>query len=151
MEDRVQRMLDEAEIRELLLTFARALDERDWTGYADTFAEDGVFEIFDQRRTGREDIAAGPARDMTPFDRTQHYVTNVTVTVSGDSATARGQLLAVHIPDDTEPSEHADVGGIYHCRVRRTAEGWRFSHVRTEILWSAGMPYVGDLPAEQST
>jgi uncharacterized protein (TIGR02246 family) len=150
MEDRIRRLLDESDIRELLLEFARAIDAADWTAYAETFAEDGVFEIYDQHRTGRDEIAAGPRRDLTRWDRTQHYVTNLAVTVDGDVATARGEMLAVHIPDKSEPTKHADAGGIYHCRLRRTDEGWRFSTVRVEILWFAGLPMPRDLPLEPS-
>jgi uncharacterized protein (TIGR02246 family) len=143
-------MVDESDVRGLLLAFARALDAGDWTAYAETFAEDGVFEIYDQRRVGRAEIAAGPQRDLTRWDRTQHYVTNLTATVDGDLATAQGDMLAVHIPDKSEPAKHADVGGTYHCRLRRTDEGWRFSNVRVEILWFAGLPMPRDLPQETS-
>jgi 3-phenylpropionate/cinnamic acid dioxygenase small subunit len=42
---RLQSLLDEAEIRDLLLGFAHGLDDKDWAAYASTFTEDGVFEI----------------------------------------------------------------------------------------------------------
>jgi uncharacterized protein (TIGR02246 family) len=132
---------DEAEIRELMITFAQALDERDWDKYANTFAEDGAFEIMGQRRVGRAEIAAGPARDLTRFDRTQHYSTNHRVGVDGDRATASHYLLAIHVPDGTRPGEHADVGGRYLCECRRTLEGWRFSEVRLEIWWTRGVDF----------
>jgi uncharacterized protein (TIGR02246 family) len=137
----LQRLLDEAEIRELMLTFARGLDERDWDAYAGTFAEDGAFEIMGQRRVGRSDIAAGPARDLTQFDRTQHYSTNHRIEIYGDRAAASHYLLAVHVPDAGKPSEHADVGGRYVCECRRTSEGWRFSEVKLEIWWTRGIEF----------
>src|SRR6266566_4262697 len=99
MQAQLQRLLDEAEIRSLMLTFARGLDDRDWTAYAGTFAEDGVFEILGQRREGREAITAGPARDLPRYERTQHFSTNQEVHVHGDMATARSYFIAVHIPD----------------------------------------------------
>jgi hypothetical protein len=37
---------------------------------------------------------------------------------------------------------HADIGGCYHCTCRRTDEGWRFTHVRLEVWWSAGAPFA---------
>jgi uncharacterized protein (TIGR02246 family) len=145
---RLQRLLDEAEIRDLLLAFAHGLDDKDWTAYAGTFSEDGVFEILGQRRVGRAEIAAGPERDLTRFDRTQHFSTNHVVAIDGDTATARSYLLGVHLPRADEPDVHTDIGGCYHCTCRRTDEGWRFSHVRLEVWWSAGTPFaIGDAAA----
>jgi uncharacterized protein (TIGR02246 family) len=138
----LQDLLDERAIRALLIEFVSAVDNRDWQRYASAFAEDGAFEILGQRRVGREAIAAGPARDLTRFDRTQHFSTNHVVEIDGDSARATAYLYAVHVPDATRPSEHEDIGGCYRCRCRRTAEGWRFSEVRLEIWWTAGGEFV---------
>jgi uncharacterized protein (TIGR02246 family) len=139
---RLQRLLDEAEIRDLLLAFAHGLDDKDWAAYAGTFTEDGVFEILGQRRVGRAEIAAGPQRDLTRFDRTQHFSTNHVIAIDGDTASARSYLLGVHIPDAHQPEVHTDIGGCYHCTCRRTDEGWRFSHVRIEVWWNAGTPFA---------
>jgi uncharacterized protein (TIGR02246 family) len=144
---RIQRLLDEAEIRELLLAFAHALDDKDWDAYAGTFTEDGVFEIFGQRRVGRAEIAAGPARDLTRFDRTQHFSTNHVIAVDGDEATARSYLFGVHLPDAAQPGRHADIGGSYRCACRRTDEGWKFSHVALDVWWNAGTTFgIEDAP-----
>jgi hypothetical protein len=121
-----------------MLAFVHSLDRRDWKGYANTFSEDGVFEIMGQRRTGRAAIAAGPARDLGVFARTQHFLTNHTIELANDTATATHYLFAVHILDAGRPDEHADIGGQYRCQCTRTAEGWRFEHVELEIWWTAG-------------
>jgi uncharacterized protein (TIGR02246 family) len=145
---RLQRLLAEAEIRDLLLAFANGLDDKDWAAYASTFTEDGVFEILGQRRVGRAEIAAGPERDLTSFDRTQHFSTNHLIAVDGDAATARSYLLGVHLPRADQPDVHTDIGGCYHCTCLRTDEGWRFTHVRLEVWWSAGTPFaIEDAPA----
>jgi uncharacterized protein (TIGR02246 family) len=148
---RLQRLLDEGEIGALLLAFAHALDDKDWSAYAATFTEDGVFEILGQRRVGRAEIAAGPARDLTQFDRTQHFSTNHVIAIDGDVATARSYLLAIHVPDAEQPTRHADIGGTYRCACRRTDEGWKFSHVALEVWWSAGGQFdIEDTPAAPS-
>jgi uncharacterized protein (TIGR02246 family) len=134
----VEARSDRAEISQLLLTFVNSLDARDWDGYANTFTPDGVFEIMGQRRTGRAEIAAGPARDLGGFGRTQHFSSNHVIELARDTATARHYLLAVHVPDAARPAEHADIGGQYTCDCVRTAEGWRFRSVSLEIWWTAG-------------
>jgi uncharacterized protein (TIGR02246 family) len=138
LDPRVQLLVDKAEIGSLLLSFGAALDSKDWEGYADTFTEGGVFEIMGQKRTGREEIAAGPARDLERYDRLQHYSTNHVIEVDGDTAKASHYLIGVHVPDGKHHSRHADVGGRYLCECRRTAAGWKLSSARIEVLWSSG-------------
>jgi uncharacterized protein (TIGR02246 family) len=148
MSDALQRLLDEAEIRELVLAFGRALDAKDWEAYGDVFTEDGQFEIFGQRRVGRAEIVAGPARDLARFDVLQHLLTNFSVRVDGDTATATAYVIAVHVPDASEPSNHADIGARYTYEVVRTPDGWRFGSVAIDILWTAGLPFgVEEKPA----
>ena len=138
----LDQLADRAEITQLMLTFVDSLDRRDWDAYAKTFTEDGVFEIMGQRRTGHDEIAAGPARDLGVFARTQHFSTNHTVELATDSATATHYLFGVHIPDADRPDEHADIGGAYRCECTRTAEGWRFRRVELEIWWTAGRQFA---------
>jgi hypothetical protein len=129
---------DRAEISQLLLTFVNSLDARDWGAYAGTFTVDGVFEIMGNQRVGRAEIAAGPARDLGGFARTQHLSSNHVIELAQDTATARHYLFAVHVPDADRPAEHADIGGQYTCQCVRTPEGWRFQSVALEIWWTAG-------------
>lgn len=134
------RLLDEAAIQRLIHRFSACLDARDWTGYGETFTEDGVFEILGERRVGRAAIADGPRGRLARYARTRHHNTNITIDVAADAATARSSLLAVHLPDLAQPAVHADAGADYHYRLVRTPEGWRFAHVRVEITWTAGLP-----------
>lgn len=145
----LKRLLDEAEIGRLLLGFAAALDAKDWASYAATFTEDGVFEIMGQKRRGREEIAAGPARDLARYHALQHYSTNHVINVEGDRATASHYVIGVHVPDAGAPERHADVGGRYHCECLRTADGWRLKHVRIEVLWSGGEDFRVEPPASE--
>lgn len=143
----MQELLDERAIRALLLEYLTAIDNKDWDRYARAFAEDGEFEIMGQRRVGRAEIAAGPARDLAHFGRTQHYSTNHVVELDGDRAQASAYVYAVHIPDAKQPSEHADIGGCYRCSCVRTSEGWRFREIRLEIWWTGGAEFaIPDAP-----
>jgi len=141
MSDRVQRLIDEADIRDLILRFALALDAKDWRAYAETFAPDAVFEIMGQRRTGRDAIAAGPERDLLRYDRLQHVVANQVVHVDGDIAHGGWYVIAIHVPDGGTPDRHADAGARYRFVARRTGEDWHFSEVVLEMVWTAGMEF----------
>jgi uncharacterized protein (TIGR02246 family) len=135
-------LLDERELRTLILRFGAALDHKDWAAYAETFAVDGEFEIMGQRRAGRAAIAAGPERDLSKFARLQHIIANETIDVDGDEASGQWYLLGIHVPSGDRPSEHSDIGGRYRFRARRTAEGWRFAEVLLDVLWNAGTTFT---------
>jgi uncharacterized protein (TIGR02246 family) len=137
----LRRLLDRAELGDLMLAFAAALDRKDWDAYAATFSADASFTILGQTRHGRAEIAAGPARDHVVFDTVQHFSTNHRIAVEGDEARASHYLIAIHVPDGGEPSLHADAGGRYDCRCIRTEEGWRFAEVELSILWTAGSKF----------
>jgi uncharacterized protein (TIGR02246 family) len=138
MEAQVRRLLDVTEMSRLLVAFGAALDEKDWVAYAETFTEDGTFEIMGQVRRGREEIAAGPERDLARYDRLQHFSSNHRIQVGGDAATASHYLIAVQVPDGRQASRHADVGGRFVCECRRTPQGWKLSRPRVEVLWTGG-------------
>jgi hypothetical protein len=62
--------------------------------------------------------------------------------VSGDEATGQWYLFGIHIPDAAQPGHHADIGGRYRFTCRRTREGWRFTEVLLEALWTAGQQFT---------
>jgi len=118
-----------------------AIDRKDWDAYADGFAEDGEFEIMGQRRKGRAEIVAGPARDLAKYDGLQHLVMNEIVDVDGDHAAGRWYAVAVHVPDGSDPGVHADVGLHYRFQARREGDAWRFAEVTIQIIWTSGMSF----------
>lgn len=137
----VQRLIDEADIRDLILRFSQALDAKDWDAYADTFATDAEFVIMGQRRTGRAAIASGPRRDLERYDALQHFVTNPHVELAGDVARGGWYAIGVHVPKREAPTEHADVGVRYRFVASRATGGWRFLEVVLEPVWAGGIAF----------
>lgn len=136
----LQWLVDRALISDLMMTFARALDERDWDAYASTYTEDGVLNIGDfVQLEGREAIRSATAspRGLGGYSGTWHGSSNHSITVSGDTATLRSYLLGVHMLSDSR-RDHADGAGWYDCELVRTEDGWRFARVRITEIWLAG-------------
>ncbi len=135
-------LVDRAHISDLLVEFARALDDRDWDAYAATYAPDGAFCIGDTVRIeGPEQIKAmtSGARGPGGYAGTWHLSANHAITIDGDTARTRSYLLGVHmLGGDT--THHADGAGWYDCTLRRTDDGWRFTEVRIHEVWHAGEP-----------
>ena len=134
-------LLAERDIVRLIRDAWAAIDRKDWETYANAFAEDGEFEIMGQRRKGRDEIVAGPARDLAKYDGLQHLVMNEIVDVDGDRASGSWYAIAVHVPDGANPGEHEEVGLLYSFLAQREDDGWRFSESFIQIIWTSGKSF----------
>ena len=140
----LQWLVDRAEVSDLLVAMARALDERDEVGYASLFTEDGVLELGDMNVRGREALAAGVARNLAGYGAVWHLSANHAIDLDDDRATTRSYVIGVHRHGD-DLAHHADMAGWYDTTVVRTAEGWRFESISAQVLWTSG---GGSLPHE---
>ena len=134
-------LVDRAAISDLLTDFARALDDKDWDGYAANYTDDGILSISPTiAHEGRAGLAQFVAAALGKYVGTHHVSTNHAITIDGDTATTRSYLIAAHILDKKNLFRHADGAGWYLNQLRRTAEGWRFTNVRLEVRYLSGEP-----------
>ena len=122
----VAELLDRLAVHELTATYNRCFDEADADGWAATFVEDGVLEVVDQgvAYRGRDEIRAFcEARGWGYL----HLTTDAVVTVNGDRAVQRCNLLMLRRWEDKRPPALLSTGR-YVDDVVRTADGWRFRH-----------------------
>lgn len=129
-------MLIEHECEKVLMRSIRTFDERDWQGFADTFAVDGVFFRANQPTqplTGRAAILS--ALQSRPADRlTRHLCTNVQIEVI-DGDHAKGLCYLYLFSATATPPEKAVGGpadsmqriGEYSDEYVRTAQGWKIA------------------------
>jgi ketosteroid isomerase-like protein len=136
----VRELHDRALIGDLLLRFARALDERDWAGYAALYAEDGVLQLPWGPPRPRDGLEQDTEANLGRFHATQHISSNHQIAVAGDAATSRSYLQAVHVVDPDAPDGNWTLGGWYDCTYRRTPDGWRFTRVAITPVWQTGRP-----------
>lgn len=138
---KVQRLLDESELRKLIQAWPRALDERDFDGLGALFTEDAVVEVWGEVRRGRQAIIDGPKRDLaTFFEATFHHMGQIYIDIDGDEATILTYQVAYHLPKASEPMAHSDGGGNYHAVARRTEDGWRITRARLGVVFLQGDP-----------
>ena len=138
----LQWLVDRAEIGDLLVEFARSLDEQDWDANTALYVPEGVFSVAGtpMRLEGHEQLArTGSPQGLARYRGTWHLSANHAITVDGDTARTRSYLLGVHLLDE-DRFRHADGGGWYDCTLRRTPEGWRFVTVAIREVWNAGEP-----------
>ena len=126
----------ERECAHLVLRSLRAFDERDWTAYAELFAEEGVFiranapgEPLVGRNAIRRALEGRPASRLT-----RHLCTNLEIDVL-DGERARGFCyLLLYAGEASQPET---TGSMLADGVQRVGE-YRDTFVRTLAGWRIG-------------
>lgn len=140
----VQVWLQKLEIQEVLIRYARALDERKPALFDDVFLSDAEL---DYRAAGGVCGDPGAWQEwvhatMARFDSWQHLLTNFVIDVAGDRATAFTRCynpLQGRAPGGGSYVLH--VGCSYDDQLVRTAKGWR---IQKRVL---GMDWLDDSQA----
>lgn len=132
LEERVQRIEDEAAIRELILQYAVLLDARDFDRYAQLFAKDGIWQNGPTVHQGREairDMLSGIYGPTPPgYVNTDSYriVHNIEIlSLDGDHATARSRHLTLMRGENGAPTPR--LVGIYSDEFIREDGAWKFA------------------------
>lgn len=119
-------------IRELMATYAQALDACRFADVAACFAPDGEWTTDYGAARGPAEIEAF-IRGIVPVKgegpQRKHYITNIIVAVDGDTASAVSDYLIVR---ESEDGLMPVMGGTYHDRFVKTPAGWRFSRKELE-------------------
>lgn len=122
LEQRLQRLEDLEEIRQLDATYCRLLDNGDWSELVDLFTADGEFIGLDKVR-GHDELRrffSGLADGgLTAF---WHYVTNHEILLDGHSAQVRSALWQPCVQDGVP---HV-AAGRYHDHLVRLDGRWRY-------------------------
>ena len=109
VEQRLDQLESEKQIREAIIRYGEYLDARDYKGYASLFASDGTW-------TGGFGSATGPAAIQAMLEKNMgvpepgfinkdnfHLDTTVVVEVDGDTAKARSRYMFFTRTDDNKP------------------------------------------------
>ncbi|GAA3302657.1 nuclear transport factor 2 family protein [Streptomyces cinereospinus] len=155
LRDRVRDLADRAEITELIDRYVTLLDVQDRHGYDDTwprtvFTEDCRLEFPVGTVRGLDTAAAFHFDRKSRFARTHHLAANHGIALDGDTARVRVHLFASHVhhDDGPDPGGRFDIGGYSEGEAVRTADGWRISRWRFQLVWSDGAgPRPGPAPA----
>jgi 3-phenylpropionate/cinnamic acid dioxygenase small subunit len=131
-EDRLQRISDELEIRNLVARLAQTADEANLDEYASLYTEDaiwdggarfGTYHGLAAILTGAEERRASGITG--PSTHTRHVVTTTAVRVAGNIAEVRSYFV-FYVNCDKAPAVR--VIGAYQDQMRRTPSGWKLAH-----------------------
>jgi ketosteroid isomerase-like protein len=136
------RMNDRIAVSEVLHTYCRAIDAKDWALLERCFTEDleADFRSFAGREVvrGRETWLAAIRTTIAGLTATQHLTGNHTIALDGDCAVLRADLQAVHILQNARGDGEYTVGGWYDIELARTADGWRMRRYTLTVSWARG-------------
>lgn len=135
-------LLDRAAISDLVFAYARGIDRRDWRLYRSIFADrvDIDFSTWaGTRETVDADAWVASVRDtLACFDATQHRMTNVAISVDGDTSVCVAEMTARHVLVVDGLPRFQMLGGYYTDRCVRTPAGWRIVGCALTITWEEG-------------
>ena len=145
MSDDAQHLIDRLAIQDVLASYYRAIDRRDWDALADVYADDAVFRSPPRlEQHGRAAIIASTSR-VGVYKRTFHFMGNHIAWVNGDDADAETYAVARHYYDrDGEEQEYV-IGIRYLDKLQRRDGQWlivdrlmRYDFLRGESLIHPG-------------
>jgi hypothetical protein len=132
--DRIQQLIDERDILNLMIRYADRIDANDPIGSAACFAPDGVGDYWGDF-VGREAIATRLAGILDAFLCTSHHLTNWLIEIDGDRATAQSYVYAFHRRRKDELPFWVSARWIDQI-VRTPDEGWLFARREVAVVGS---------------
>jgi 3-phenylpropionate/cinnamic acid dioxygenase small subunit len=144
-----QELVDRLEIESVLRRYAWALDAREYDRLDDVFTPDAFLDYTTAGgiKGGFAEVKAWLAKVLPTFPAYQHLISNVEVTVDGDTATSRAAFynpMGHDRADGTRVYFHC--GGEYRDQWVRTDDGWRITNRFEQTIWMDG-----ELPAQPPT
>ncbi|SNS87079.1 nuclear transport factor 2 family protein [Rhodococcoides kyotonense] len=143
------------QITKLMARFARGIDLRDWDLYRSVFTDEieidytsyragngGMFKAEDWVQRGRM-LFPGLAAS-------QHFLSNLDITVDGDRGTVVSYVRAEHVLPNTAGDAVFTIGGYYTDSVVLVGGEWRICKKQLTVLWNSGNPQVLAMARERA-
>ncbi len=129
---RLKLLEDKDAIRHLLETYIDFNESRDYRGYSQLFAGNGVLHLRRGDATGPEAIYqlleenfGGPLPADSFLRNASHVLSNIIIDVDGDTATARSRW-ALLSPSPADGSPRVAQSGFYQDKLVREDGVWKF-------------------------
>ena len=118
---------DRRQLQDVMLSYAAALDDRDMARYRACFADDVEIVGFGEAVVnGADTWTASVESQLEAFSATQHLMSPQLATVSGDAASARTDVQALHVLKDGDGAMFT-LWATYLTNFIRTADGWKIA------------------------
>ena len=141
----LQEMVDERDVKALVIRYANSLDRHDWAEFRNCFAPQVMIDMSSLRSVSAslmdvDDWVRRVQASAAVFDRTLHYIANQQTEMIVDEAVCSSHLCARHWKSDQAEGQgnYLVVYGIYTHRMLRASMGWRITSVALETRMTEG-------------
>ena len=118
---------DRRQLQDVMLSYAAAVDDRDMARYRACFAEDAEIVGFGEETvTGADAWTASVESQLDAFSSTQHLMSPQLASVTGDTASARTDVQALHVLKDGNGAMFT-LWATYLTDFVRNDDGWKIS------------------------
>lgn len=138
----LEELSDRAEIQDLLVREASAMDRRAWAEWRACFTADAAIDYSQNDGAVGSPVEVGEwlSAVLGRFHSYQHLSSNTEIELDGDHARVRSmQYIAVKM--EATGGERVVFSGIwFQDEVTRTDRGWRLSKRFEELAWRHNFP-----------
>ena len=118
---------DRRQLQDVMLSYAAAVDDRDLARYRACFAEDAEIVGFGEETvTGADAWTDSVESQLDAFSSTQHLMSPQLASITGDTATARTDVQALHVLKDGNGAMFT-LWATYLTDFVRKEDGWKIS------------------------
>lgn len=128
LEEKINYLLDQAEIEDIITAYSYSVDTRDYPLHGELFNDSFPLRVADgYKDTVNQKRLEGMERFFQRFTSTQHLAFPLVIQIDGDTAYATASLHARHYDESGDPLDNTLLFGQYEFWLERTAEGWKVS------------------------
>ncbi|MEK9792270.1 MAG: nuclear transport factor 2 family protein [Halieaceae bacterium] len=118
---------DRRQLQDVMLSYAAAVDDRDMARYRACFAEDAeIIGFGEETVTGADAWTASVESQLDAFSSTQHLMSPQLAAITGDTASARTDVQALHVLKDGNGAMFT-LWATYLTDFVRKDDGWKIS------------------------
>jgi hypothetical protein len=132
--DPVQILLDKQDLHELVLTYCRAVDRRDYALLRSLYHDDAIDDHGAMFKGGPDDYVAWLPGAMAMWETTVHSLSNCLFKIDGDAAEGELYAIAYHRSPPPDAREIV-IGGRYLDRYERRDGVWKFHRRALALDW----------------
>jgi len=128
----LQDVADRIALMDVMLKYAKGVDQRDMALYASVFADDvEILGFGSEIYHGRDAWVAHVAEALKAYGPTQHMLGPQLAEVSGDTAHCRIDVQALHYLID-EPNKTLTLWATYNTDMKRVNGEWKIARHQLE-------------------
>ena len=127
---------DRRQLQDVMLSYAAAVDDRDMARYRACFMDDVEIVGFGEATIrGADAWTTSVESQLEAFSSTQHLMSPQLATISGDTASARTDVQALHVLKNSDGATFT-LWATYLTDFVRVSDGWKITRHELKIRGS---------------